>query len=196
VIGFTMREVDFSSIQSRFDSLGQELRECARGERAVTPSRRYAAASTMLGDHWQRGIGSGGFRYLFPEYIKKHPDVYAGGRSFGNTPTTIGCRSPLSLEQRGRCSCYWVPVGGCLVFYRSRAIWHSLAIPVLIGCTQTLAHAWFDFPFQNPGHSLHLVGSDSHFCPLDRTRRPLGCRWFVEALMSFASQSSRFLPVF
>ena len=36
----------------------------------------------MLRDYWQRGVGSGGFRYLFPEYIKHYPSAYQGGQLF------------------------------------------------------------------------------------------------------------------
>jgi hypothetical protein len=39
-------------------------------------SRRLAqeSATAMLGDHWVRGVGAGGFRYLYPEYIRQQAD--------------------------------------------------------------------------------------------------------------------------
>jgi O-antigen ligase len=169
VIGFTVREVDFSSIQSRFNSLAKNY-ENVHVESVQSRIKAHAAASTMLGDHWERGVGSGGFRYLFPEYIKKHPDVYAGGRLFWEhahndwlqIPIELGAAGTLLLLLGGG---YWL-----LVFYRSRAVWHSLAIPVLIGCSQTLAHAWFDFPFQNPAILctwLGLIALSARWIELD-----------------------------
>lgn len=81
VIGFMIREVDYSEIQQRFDHLVKH-RDDSRID--STPWRRAAhmAANEMLGDTWQRGVGSGGFRYLYPEYIKKHPEIYAGGHYY------------------------------------------------------------------------------------------------------------------
>lgn len=148
VIGFTLREVDFSSIQSRFDSLAKNYE--GPNESVQSRVQAFAAADSMLGDYWQRGVGAGGFRYLFPEYIKESPEIYAGGRLFWEhahsdwreIPIELGATGTLLLLFGGG---YWL-----LVFYRSRAIWHSLAVPVIIGCSQTLAHAWFDFPLQNP----------------------------------------------
>lgn len=169
VIGFMIREVDYSDIQQRFDHL-IKYRQDARID--STPWRRSAhmAANEMLGDTWQRGIGAGGFRYLYPEYIKKHPEIYAGGRYYWEhahsdwreIPVELGAAGTLLLLFGGG---YWL-----LLFYRSRAVWHSLAVPILIGCGQTLAHAWFDFPFQNPAILstwLALIAISARWIELD-----------------------------
>jgi hypothetical protein len=39
---------------------------------------------------------------------------------------------------------------GAVWFIRHQFVWHSLAVPVLLGCLATLIHAGFDFPFQCP----------------------------------------------
>jgi hypothetical protein len=169
VIGITVKEVNFSAIQYRFNSLINNY-----GDRQLEsiPWRlqAHAATDTMLGDYWQRGIGAGGFRYLFPEYIKKYPDVYAGGRYYWEhahsdlreIPIELGVGGTLLLLLGGG---WWL-----ITFYRSRAVWHQLSIPVLIGCTQTLAHAWFDFPLQNPAILctwLALIAVSARWIELD-----------------------------
>ena len=124
----------------------------------------------MLGDTWVRGIGAGGFRYLFPEYIKKFPEVYNGGRLFWEHAHRDWFELPIELGVAGSAllllgAGYWLKF-----FYRSRAIWHSLAVPVLLGCSQTLAHAWFDFPFQNPAILctwLALIAVSARWLELD-----------------------------
>ncbi|MBL9218362.1 MAG: O-antigen ligase family protein [Opitutaceae bacterium] len=169
VIGFTMREVDFSSVQSRFDSLAKNY-ENVHVESVQARLQAYAAASIMLGDSWQRGVGSGGFRYLFPEYIKKHPDVYAGGRMFWEHAHNDWLQVPIELGAGGTVLVLLGAGWWLLVFYRNRVVWHSLAVPGLIGCAQTLAHAWFDFPFQNPAILctwLALIAISARWIELD-----------------------------
>jgi O-antigen ligase len=169
VIGFTVREVDFSSVQSRFDSLAKNY-ENVHVESVQARLQAYAAASIMLGDYWQRGVGSGGFRYLFPEYIKKHPDVYAGGRMFWEHAHNDWLQVPIELGAGGTALLLLGAGWWLLVFYRNRVVWHSLAVPVLIGCCQTLAHAWFDFPFQNPAVLctwLALIAISARWIELD-----------------------------
>lgn len=168
VIGFTVREVDFSSIQERFDSLAKNYQ--SQYESVHWRIQAHTAADSMLGDHWLRGTGAGGFRYLFPEYIKKFPDVYSGGKLFWEHAHSDWREIPIELGVVGDLllllgAGYWMRS-----FYRSRAIWHSLAVPVLIGCSQSLAHAWFDFPFQNPAILctwLALIAVSARWLELD-----------------------------
>jgi hypothetical protein len=148
VVGFSVRNLDFSFIAFRFNSLIRNYQ--SSDESVQSRIQAHLAADSMLTDHWLRGVGAGGFRYLFPEYIKLYPEVYAGGKLFWEhahcdwreIPIELGAVGTLLLLLGGG---YWL-----LFFYRSRAVWHSLVVPVLIGCSQTLTHAWFDFPFQCP----------------------------------------------
>jgi hypothetical protein len=180
----TFRYADFSEIKGRFEVLSKK-----RAETFVDRQKAYAAGSEMLADSGMRGIGAGGFRYLFPEYVKKYPSIHQGGRLFWEhihrdwleIPIELGAAGTLLLLLGGG---YWL-----LVFLRpkrgplqttnnaqlitrasSSPLWHSLAIPVLIGCSQTLAHAWFDFPFQNPAILctwLALIATSARWLELD-----------------------------
>lgn len=169
VIGFTAREIDFSSIQQRFDIL-INYRHNAQFDSTPLRIQAHKAATKMLGDQGSRGIGAGGFRYLYPEYIKQFPDIYSGGRLFWEHAHSDWREIPIELGATGTLLLllgvgYWLRT-----FYRGRALWHSLAIPVLIGCSQTLAHAWFDFPFQNPAILctwLALIATSARWLELD-----------------------------
>ena len=143
----TARYLDFSKVYHGFDKV---LKQQTNEESVRTRLQAFEAGKTMLADYWGRGIGAGGFRYLFTEYIKNYPDVYAGGRYFWEHTHNDWLEIPIELGAAGTLvlllgGVYWVRY-----FYQSRAAWHSLAVPILFGCGQTLIHAWFDFPFQNP----------------------------------------------
>lgn len=168
VVGGTIRYLDFSSVEIRFHSLFTNYLSPDESVEARLLSR--ASAETMLGDYWQRGVGAGGFRYLYPEYIRDKPAIYSGGRLFWEhahcdwleIPIELGATGTLLLLLGGA---YWLRF-----FYRHRALWHPLAAPLLLGCGQTLAHALFDFPFQNPAILctwLALIAVSARWLELD-----------------------------
>ena len=81
-VGFalnTFRHLDFSAVYNRFGTMATE-----RSQEVSVHSRVLAheAAREMLGDHWVRGVGAGGFQYLFPEYVKHYPEIYDHGNLF------------------------------------------------------------------------------------------------------------------
>jgi hypothetical protein len=170
VIGFTLREVDFSAIQTRFDSLARHYE--SKNESVTGRIQAFAAADSMLSDYWLRGTGAGGFRFLFPEYIKAYPEIYAGGKLFWEHAHCDWREIPIELGIFGSLLIFAGGAWWMSVFYRGRVAWHSLAVPVLVGCTQTLAHGWFDFPFQNPAILctwLSLVAISARWLELDAT---------------------------
>lgn len=169
VIGITFREVDFSAIQARFDSLAKNYKN-VHSESVQSRIQAHAAANTMLADYWIRGVGAGGFRFLFPEYIKNYPEIYASGRFYWEHAHSDWREIPIELGAPG--SALLLLGGGwwLLVFYRGRAVWHSLVVPIMIGCSQTLIHAWFDFPFQCPAILctwLALIAVSARWLELD-----------------------------
>ena len=141
------RYIDFSDIATRWDSMLVQ-----RSNEPDVRSRVMAreAASTMLGDHWVRGVGAGGFRQLFPQYIRHYPEVYQDGTLFWEHAHCDWLEIPIELGLAGDLlllagTGWWIAW-----FVRRGAIWHALAIPLLLGCLQTLMHAGFDFPLQCP----------------------------------------------
>jgi len=161
----TIRYADFSAIRDRFEILLKDPGSTTEGRKMA-----YSAGSAMLADSGLRGIGAGGFRHLFPEYIKRYPDVYQNGTLFWDHLHRDWLEIPIELGVAG--SLLLIVGGGWWLwfFFRSNrppasnsvqtqvsvlrsppsAIWHPLGMPLLLGCSQTLIHAWFDFPFQNP----------------------------------------------
>jgi O-antigen ligase len=141
----TVRHLDFSAIGSRFEVLSKDP-----GSTVADRLLAYDAGMDMLAEHWVVGVGAGSFRHLFPLYVSKHPSIYANGSIFWDQIHRDWLQVPIELGLIG-CLFLVAGIGYTLFFFiRARAPWHFLAVPVLLGCGQTLMHAWFDFPFQCP----------------------------------------------
>jgi hypothetical protein len=164
-IAGTIRYADFSAIRDRFEVLLKDPGSTTEGRKMA-----YSAGSVMLADHGLRGTGAGSFRHLFPEYIKHYPAAYQNGTLFWDHVHRDWLEIPIELGSAGTLllllgAGYWL-----VSFYRGRIIWHTLVIPVLLGCSQTLIHAWFDFPFQNPAILLTwlaMVTTSARWLELD-----------------------------
>lgn len=145
--GYTLRQVNFSKMENKILRLVKDP-----SKEASARSRTFAhqAAAEMLGDHWQRGVGAGSFRHLFPTYVKKHPEIYLNGKIFWDHAHNDWLQIPIEVGLTG-CLILFSGASFVVVFlYRHRRGWPSPAIVLLLGAGQTLLHAWFDFPFQNP----------------------------------------------
>ena len=146
-VGWMARQIDFSAVYYRFEQLSK-----LQANDPSVLSRRLAreSATQMLGDHWVRGVGAGGFRFLFPEYIKHKPLIYERGQLFWEhahndwleIPIELGLTGVLLLAAgAGWLAWTWFKGGG----------WrHPLVLMVALGAGQTLTHAVMDFPFQCP----------------------------------------------
>lgn len=165
-----VKYLDFSVMSNRLGAITKDPNH-AIGERLLA----YDAGQTMLADHWERGTGAGSFRHLFTEYIKKHPSIYAGGRLFWDHAHRDWLEIPIELGVVGS---LLLLIGGAyavIVCFRRQVTWHPLAAPLLLGCSQTLAHAWFDFPFQCPAILvtwLTFVTVSARWLELDLAQSP------------------------
>lgn len=146
-VGFVVREVDFTEVQNRFATLSK-----LQANDPSVVARRLAreAALEMYGDYWLRGVGAGGFRFLFPNYARKHPEIHLDGHlqwqhahiDWLQIPIELGLAGVILITTGvGWAGIAWVRAGG----------WrHPLALMIVIGLGQILLHAFMDFPFQNP----------------------------------------------
>jgi O-Antigen ligase len=139
--------LDFSVIYGRWDKIVTE-----RSNEPSVSSRILAheAAGDMLRANWVRGVGAGGFRYLFPEYVKFYPEIYQGGQLYWEHAHGDWWEVPIELGLAGDLLLLGGAAWWASWFWRRRIVWHALAVPLLLGCAQTVFHAWFDFPFQCP----------------------------------------------
>lgn len=145
--GFVVRHTDFSTIQSRFRELAQ-LREMDTSVSYRVTMRE--AAAEMLSKNWVLGTGAGSFRFLYPRYSSKRPELYNEGRIFIEHAHIDWLQYPIEFGLTGTLLIAGA-FGWCLWrFVRCKGWRHGLATMLLLGCGQTLLHAAIDFPFQNP----------------------------------------------
>lgn len=141
------RNVDFSAIAARFDELATEQTQDVS---VATRLLARHAATDMLRQTWVRGVGAGGFRYLFSEYVRNYPEIYQGGSYYWEHAHCDWLEIPIELGVVGDallvCGAGW----WAWYFVRRRILWNPAVVPLLLGCAQTLVHASFDFPFQCP----------------------------------------------
>jgi O-antigen ligase len=97
-----------------------------------------------------KGIGAGEFRYLFPEYVQKYPEVYDHGNIFWEHAHCDWLEIPIETGATGTLLILAGFIWFAVVLIRNRGFWLPGVFPLLLGCGQTLAHATFDFPFQCP----------------------------------------------
>ena len=143
----TLRYLDFDVIYGRFEQFAvQRAQEPSVHSRVLA----RAAADDMLADHWLRGVGAGGFRYLFPEYVKKYPEIYDNGNLFWEHAHCDWLEIPIELGLVGDLLIVAGAAWWAYLFMRNKVLWNPLAVPLLLGCVQTLVHAGFDFPLQCP----------------------------------------------
>jgi hypothetical protein len=139
--------INFSVVGDRFDRLIVD-----RSKEASVASRLEArqAGMALLSDFGWRGVGAGGFRWIFPAYVRRYPDIYKGGRLFWEHVHDDWLEIPIELGAAGSALISLMGAYWALLLIRCRSAWSSPVVPLLIGCLGTLVHASFDFPFQCP----------------------------------------------
>lgn len=146
-VGWMIRQIDFSEVYYRFEALAKLQ---ANDPSVVGRQLARQSAVEMLSDHWQRGVGAGGFRYLFPEYIKGKPLIYEGGRVFWEHAHNDWLEIPIELGLTGVlllvAGAGWV----ILAWWRMGGWRHPVGLMIALGAGQVMANAVMDFPFQNP----------------------------------------------
>lgn len=141
------RSIDFSSVYNRFGSM---MEKRAAEESVSSRIQAHAAARQMLENHWVRGVGAGGFRYLFVLYVRQYPEIYQDGNLFWEHAHCDWLEIPIELGAAG--VAILLVGAGCVIgaLVRRRHQWSGAMIPLLFGCLATLLHATIDFPFACP----------------------------------------------
>ena len=147
--------VDLEDIEKRFGNIEKTIEHADRDARALSS----LATWDMAQDNLWLGWGAGSFRYIFPKYQKRYPEIFYVrhhprrgwiGRRFYHYAHNdvvqfvaeygiIGCS--LLLLAFG----YWI---WCLLF---RASGNAMsACMLLLGLVLALGHAFVDFVYQSP----------------------------------------------
>jgi O-antigen ligase len=111
------------------------------------------ATADMLCDHWILGWGAGCFRYGFPLYAQKYPEIYYSGNSnkkFWEHAHDDLLEFPVEFGVVGLLP-FAVLLASAGIQLVRRKFWNNaVALLLTLGCLLVLAHAWVDFVFQNP----------------------------------------------
>lgn len=145
--GLAVSWLDFSQLESRFDQFWRYGEEEASYKMRIEARGR---AVEMLGDHWQRGTGAGSFEYLFHRYIRKDSYLTSNGRFYWDHAHIDWLQIPIEQGVAGSAlialAYFW-----CFGRFLRGAGWlHPLALMIFLASSQTLVHAYIDFPFQHP----------------------------------------------
>lgn len=114
--------------------------------------RATEAAIEMLQENWTTGVGAGSFRFTFPTYQHRHPElvVSQGQRMFWEHAHNDVVQFPIELGLAGTALLaagllYW------LVRLTRSYFWENpLSACVVFGALLLVGYSWWDFPFQCP----------------------------------------------
>ena len=113
----------------------------------------HTAATEMLAQHPVLGWGAGCFRFGFPGYCYRHPEIYYSGpshRKLWEHAHNDLLEYPIEYGFVGAtiiaAGLAWL----CWHLIRRRFWANPLAMLATLGAGLTFAHAWGDFVFQNP----------------------------------------------
>ena len=114
--------------------------------------RATRASLEMLQENWQLGVGAGSYRFTFPIYQHRHPDLvaYKGQRMFWEHAHNDIVQTPIELGLTGMLLLL-AGVGWFLFALVRSYFWeNALSASVVFGLMLILAYSWWDFPFQCP----------------------------------------------
>ena len=143
-------------VSMRAEKVWQRFSQLSTEPASTTGFRGLArqASGDMFRDRWLFGWGAGCFRYGFPLYAEKYPDIYHsrnGGQFFYwehahddllEYPIELGIIGLLPL----------VSILGFTAWQLVRLrFWrNTFALFLTLACLLVACHAWVDFVFQNP----------------------------------------------
>jgi len=147
-IGVGLYSLNLKKVRTRFDNVFSDS-DASFSSRVEA----HSAAAEMLAARPLYGYGVGCFRYGFPEYVSKHPNIYYSGianRWFWEHAHNDLLEYPIEFGLFG----FGIILAGigwlCWRLVRWRFWSNPLALPLVLGVALTIFHAWGDFVFQNP----------------------------------------------
>jgi hypothetical protein len=114
--------------------------------------RATIASIEMLKENWQLGVGAGSYRFVFPIYQHRHPDLveYRGQRQYWEHAHNDIVQFPIELGMTG-VLVFIIGMGWFFFTLVRSYFWeNALSTSVLLGLLLVLGYGWWDFPFQCP----------------------------------------------
>jgi O-antigen ligase len=144
------------SYSMQLDRVTESMGRLFKGDRESSIEYRESAHQAtweMAQDRPGFGWGSGGFRFLFPLYQQRHEQIFrdpGGHRLYWEHAHNDYLEL---LAELGAVGCGLLGLGlgfAGWISLKPHARGNPLVLFGLLGLGTTLAHAWVDFPFQNP----------------------------------------------
>lgn len=151
IFGFFLK-TGLEALQSReaWDRLKQGIshQDSSLASRALATR----AATEMWRDYAWAGAGAGSFRFLFPIFQNRFPDLVArdGRPTYWEHAHNDLVQIPLELGIAGVALLGAAGVFWTITLLRSSAWTNPLAASCALGALLLLVYAWWDFPFQCP----------------------------------------------
>lgn len=148
ILGIVLVSLNSEKLWHRFAELAADPSSSAR-DRALV--RR--AAGDLRRDRPLLGWGAGCFRYVFPPYARRYPEIYyseSGNLRYWEHAHDDLLEFPAELGLAGMAPVAVALAWGAARLVRLRFWRHAVALPAALGCLMLPVHAWVDFVLQNP----------------------------------------------
>lgn len=106
------------------------------------------ASIEMLRDTWPEGIGAGGFRFLFPKYQIRYPELEYP--KFWENAHNDLVQIPIEQGLAGVILIIAGLVSVVIALIRAYFWENPLSFALVFGCALLVVYAWWDFPCHNP----------------------------------------------
>lgn len=131
------------------------VNDAGKSDYSVTSRQQAVAAGTaMAKDNLITGWGAGGFRFRFPSYQQNYPEIWqmGGQRLLWEHAHNDFLQTLIELGLVGSMLLVLGLIYGLWKFtlHRGWTQWFAVTLLLGLGLGLVLAHAWVDFPFQNP----------------------------------------------
>jgi O-antigen ligase len=150
IVGLSLFSLKTEQMAERMRTLEQEINSGFENKRLVLDRATWEMAQDRLATGW----GAGSYRFCFPGYQIRYPEICISGDTHKRMVFEHAHDDYLELlAEFGVAGCVFLAAGFFYYLWRLARlrVWrHAPASILLLGCFVTMVHAIFDFPFFNP----------------------------------------------
>lgn len=107
------------------------------------------ASLEMFQDTWVTGVGAGGFRFLFPPYQARYPELGYPNLFWENAHNDL-LQIPIEQGVVGVLLILAGLTSVAIALVRAYFWENPLSLALVFGCALLVVYAWWDFPCHNP----------------------------------------------